>query len=68
MNNHKKGVCHNCDKRYVGCHSNCVEYLDWRQQYDAERMCIREKKKRDMETKTYAKESIAREKRRRGNK
>lgn len=68
MNNDKKGVCHLCDKRYIGCHSTCEDYLEWRQQFDEEKDYIRAMKKKDMETKTYAKESIAREKRRRGNK
>lgn len=62
----KKGVCHNCESRFVGCHSNCVQYLDWRQKYDAERKIIREKKDKMQEQRCFQRESRAREVRRRG--
>ena len=49
MNNDKRGVCHLCDKRYLGCHSNCEDYLEWRQQFEEEKEYIRTQRKRDME-------------------
>ena len=67
MNNDKKGVCHKCDKRYLGCHSTCEDYLEWRQQFEEEKEYIRTQRKRDMETMMYAKESIARERKKRGS-
>ena len=30
----KTGPCKNCQKRFVGCHNQCLEYIDWRQQLD----------------------------------
>lgn len=30
-------ICYNCEKRYLGCHSTCPEYLEYkneRQQYN----------------------------------
>ena len=26
--------CKECEKRCVGCHSSCEEYLEWRKQWD----------------------------------
>lgn len=26
----KNNPCHNCKERYVGCHSNCQEYAEYR--------------------------------------
>lgn len=25
-----KGPCKDCDKRHVGCHARCDDYLEWR--------------------------------------
>lgn len=29
-----KGPCLNCEKRYVGCHSKCIEYHQYRKELD----------------------------------
>lgn len=42
-----KCPCRNCLDRYVGCHSNCVRYVDWKQQHDVELDNIREQKNLD---------------------
>ncbi len=38
-----KGPCKDCEKRYVGCHSKCTEYVDFRKRLDAENE-VRQKK------------------------
>lgn len=30
----KTGPCKQCTERFVGCHSECLKYIDWRQQID----------------------------------
>ena len=39
--------CKQCPNRYVGCHSTCVKYLDWSQQYKIKLEQRREQKKID---------------------
>jgi len=34
--------CKNCINRYVGCHSNCVPYMDWKQQREAKLQALQE--------------------------
>lgn len=26
--------CKDCEERYVGCHSKCVAYLEWKKEHD----------------------------------
>ena len=36
--------CKDCTKRCVGCHSTCQIYLDWRKDYDYQKIIYRVKK------------------------
>ena len=29
-----ESTCQNCEKRYVGCHSECEEYIEFKKQLD----------------------------------
>lgn len=31
-----KGPCLDCDERYIGCHSDCPKYLEYRKKLDEE--------------------------------
>ena len=42
--NSKNSPCKNCTKRYVGCHGDCLEYMDRRQSVDIEREHLLEAK------------------------
>lgn len=37
--------CKNCQLRYVGCHSKCLKYIDFRQSVDVLKEQVNEKKK-----------------------
>ena len=39
--------CRGCNKRYVGCHGKCLDYIDWKQAHDAQLQEIYEKKELD---------------------
>ena len=41
----KKSPCLGCEKKVLGCHSDCVEYNEFKKQNDADREMIREKKR-----------------------
>lgn len=43
----KETPCKNCTKRYVGCHGECLAYIDWKQAVDTERERIREIKQEE---------------------
>lgn len=30
----KQPQCKNCEKRYVGCHSECEDYKSWKSEHD----------------------------------
>ena len=30
-----RAPCKDCEKRYVGCHSDCIDYKDWKKAHDA---------------------------------
>ena len=45
--NSKISPCKNCTKRYVGCHGECLEYIDWRQSVDIEREHLHEAKQQE---------------------
>ena len=45
--NSKTSPCKNCTKRYVGCHGDCLEYMDWRQAVDTERERVQELKQHE---------------------
>lgn len=40
----RRNPCKNCSERYVGCHSKCLKYIDWKQAKDAYNTMIREDK------------------------
>ena len=40
-----KGPCKNCDNRFVGCHSECLKYIDYRQKLDVYRQTEKTDKK-----------------------
>lgn len=37
--------CRGCEKRFVGCHSACDKYIDWKKELDKENEAIRKEKK-----------------------
>ena len=39
-----KCECHYCKKRYVGCHSHCKSYLQWKKEFLKQKKEEREKK------------------------
>lgn len=39
--------CRGCNKRYVGCHGECLEYIDWKQSVETEKERINELKQRE---------------------
>lgn len=43
----RKSPCHGCGKRFVGCHSECLEYIDFVQKNDADREEINRQKRID---------------------
>jgi hypothetical protein len=40
----KANPCHGCDKRHATCHSTCPDYLDWREEKQAEAKKIQKAK------------------------
>lgn len=52
-----EGPCHGCTDRYVGCHSKCLKYIDYRQKLDTENLRIKEQKKGYIENANYVRES-----------
>ena len=36
MTKRAEAPCLGCNNRYIGCHSECIKYKDFRQQLDAE--------------------------------
>lgn len=36
--------CHNCPKRYPGCHASCEDYKSWKAQWDEMRERERKRK------------------------
>jgi len=42
--------CRNCNKRHIGCHSKCKEYIDWKAEWD---------KRKELERKYKEKENLA---------
>lgn len=32
--------CKNCTQRYIGCHANCSEYLEWAELARSERLAL----------------------------
>lgn len=55
MGNNYSG-CKNCDKRYVGCHSNCETYARFRERVDR----ANEARQKDMEGRVYHSQSLQR--------
>lgn len=62
----KKGVCQNCDRRYVGCHSTCEDYLDWIAYNRAQKEYIYNQKREDNLVRSYKRVSVDRARKRRG--
>lgn len=44
--------CKECIERYVGCHSKCLKYVDWKQQHDVKLQNIQ--KQKDMNSLLYS--------------
>jgi hypothetical protein len=49
----KTGVCYGCDRRVVGCHSACGDYLAEREALNAKNRKIREIKAQDGMVRDY---------------
>lgn len=47
------GCCRDCTERFIGCHSQCLKYIDYRQKLEAERQKIREKADAECEYRNY---------------
>ena len=43
----RKSPCLGCEKRFVGCHAECLEFIDYQQRRGAERDEIRRQKRLD---------------------
>lgn len=41
--------CKECDKRYVGCHGECQDYLDYRMEMDSRREDYQDRQKKEMD-------------------
>lgn len=41
-----KSPCYNCNKRSVGCHATCSDYLEWKEIHENERQLINEMRKK----------------------
>lgn len=53
--------CKGCDKRYVGCHSECVTYLQQKKERDEEQESLKKAKSKDFEYYSFKAEKIIRE-------
>ena len=49
----EKGVCYGCDRRVVGCHSACADYLAYREALIAKSRKIREIKTQEGMVRDY---------------
>lgn len=45
--------CYKCSSRYLGCHSECEEYMSERQEYDNEKDIINKKRKESTDYKCH---------------
>ncbi len=43
--NIKQLKCKNCTKRYVGCHSKCKHYIEWKKAYTEQEQILKEQAK-----------------------
>lgn len=59
--------CKNCKDRYVGCHSNCIRYIDYQQLALAKREEAFEQKSINATLYTLQKHRIGERKRKRGH-
>ena len=41
----KLSPCKGCQNRFVGCHSKCLEYIDYEQKNDVEKQAIKNAKR-----------------------
>lgn len=60
------GPCHNCEKREVGCHSNCEEYTNWRSKQLEEKEKIHKYRMSDWELTDFRQKRIEAMKRNHG--
>lgn len=42
-------TCKNCNKRQIGCHSTCKEYIDWKTERDRVNEIARKKRQAEAE-------------------
>lgn len=61
----KKGVCFGCEKRHVGCHSECEEYKEWLEDWQKQREYIGTKRREVNERRSYIRDACEKERRRR---
>lgn len=47
--------CKNCDKRYIGCHSECEDYQNYKNELEDMKAKIRKAKRNDSEMRDYVK-------------
>lgn len=42
-----KSPCYGCKNRYAGCHAECKEYKQYREEHEAEKALIRKQKEKE---------------------
>lgn len=47
--------CKNCNKRYIGCHSECEDYQNYKDELEDMKAKIRKAKRNDSEMRDYVK-------------
>lgn len=52
----KVAPCKDCEKRVVGCHSSCEDFVQWEQEHREEKERLREAKMKSSEYLAYRKE------------
>lgn len=55
-----QGPCKDCAERFIGCHAQCLKYIDYRQKLDVEKNKVQEKKDKDYDERRYIIQSVRR--------
>ena len=45
--------CKDCQQRFIGCHSECLLYKDWKQKLEVQKTRIKEEHRRNWEQNLY---------------
>lgn len=58
--------CYKCEKRYIGCHADCADYVEWKTEHESKRQAIRDAKGKERIANEYRFEQINKRKMERG--